>query len=339
MLRKMMVGLTLAAMLLVSGISFAQTDVVCGTLAEADCSILTQSAEAMAEVSSSTFDLAFDISAGAQGTLSITADGAFEFTGEVGETDLAALNSADPTVAFGVLKNLLGGFKGSLNLNLSGTPEVGLPGDVAISMILIDGVGYLNFAQLAALAGPSGDQMLTQFGITEWAGLDLVGAIDMLGGMATGMETTTEVDPAAAEELNAAVANYVTVTREADVDGQAVFTTTLDFSGLLSEPAFSDLVAAQAEAQGVDPEMMASIAEGITVTASSTIDLTTLYQTSVSFTMNIAGEAIAGSGVESVNVTGVINYDNFNSAPAITAPEGPVATVMDLMTLMGGAGF
>jgi hypothetical protein len=338
MLRKMMVGLTLAAMLLVSGISFAQTDVVCGTLAEADCAILTQSAEAMAEVSSSTFDMAFEINTGTQGALTIAADGAFEFTGEIGETDLAALNSADPTVAFGVLKNLLANFKGTLNLSLSGTPEVGLPGDVAISLVLVDGIGYLNFAELAPLAGPSGDQMLTQFGITDWAGLDLVGAIDLLGGMATGMETTP-TDPAAAEELNAAIANYVTITREADVDGQAVFSTSIDFAGLLSEPAFADLVAAQAEAQGTDPEMLAGITEGISVTATSTIDLATFFQTSVSFDLNISGAALQGSGVESISITGVVNYDNFNSAPAITAPAGPVATVMDLMNLMGGAGF
>lgn len=343
MMRKMMVAMLVVAMLLVSGVSMAQTEVACGGLSEADCAILTQSAEAMAGVTSATFVMDFVIDAGDQGALNIAADGAYN-TAELAAFDaeaLASLNSADPTVALTVLKDVIAAFDGTLNLTISGSPEMGLPGDVSVSLILVDGIGYMNFAQLAALAGPQGDQMLTGFGITEWAGLELIGAIDMMGGMAgdmgdMGAGTDVEASTAAAE----AALNYITVTRGADVDGEAVFTTTVDLAGLINDPAFADVMASQGgEMSEADMTEALAMLEGVVITATSTIDLETLFQTSVSFEFAISGEVLAAAGGDApsnLSMTGSIQYDNFNNAPAITAPEGPVATIMDLMGLMGG---
>lgn len=345
MMRKMMVAMLVVAMLLVSGVSMAQTEVACGGLSEADCAILTQSAEAMAGVTSGTFVMDFVLDAGDQGAMNIAADGSYN-TAELAAFDaetLASLNSTDPTVALTVLKDVIAAFDGTLNLTISGSPELGLPGDVNLSLVLVDGIGYLNFAQIAALAGADGDQMLAAFGITEWAGLELVGAIDMLGGMAgdmgdMGAGTDVEASTAAAE----AALNYITVARGADVDGEAVFTTTIDLAGLINDPAFADIIAAQGgEMNEADMAEAMEILDGLVINATTTIDLETLFQTSVSFEFSISGEALAAAGGDApsnLSMTGSIQYDNFNNAPAITAPEGPVATIMDLMNMMGGMG-
>lgn len=348
MMRKMMVGLTLLAILLVSGLSFAQEPaVLCGGLSEADCAILTQSSTAMAGVSSATFTLDFGLDAGDQGNLALAANGSFEADMAamgLDATALAGLNSADPTAALAALKPIIQGFKGVLNLTISGSPELGLPGEVALDMIMVNGVGYLNFKKLAVLAGPQGDQMLTGFGITEWAGLDLVGAVDMLGGMAAGQP----VDPATQPDttaLMASVSNYVTIVRDADVDGEAVFTTTVDLAGLIADPAFADVIAAQGGQMTEENAAQANeVLKGIVVTATSSIDLTTFFQTSTSFAFSISPEALAatatdgGSVPSALNITGTVAFDNFNAAPAVVAPEGPVATIMDLMNMFGGMG-
>ncbi|MCU0465111.1 MAG: hypothetical protein MUF38_11140 [Anaerolineae bacterium] len=346
MMRKMMVAMLMAAMLLVSGVSMAQTEVACGGLSEADCAILTQSAEAMAGVTSATFVMDFVIDTGDQGAMTIAADGSYN-TAELAAFDaeaLASLNSADPTVALTVLKDVIAAFDGTLNLTISGSPEIGLPADVNVSLVLVDGIGYMNFAQLAALAGADGDQMLTAFGITEWAGLELVGAIDMLGGMAGDMGDMGAATPdvEASEAAAEAALNYITVARGADVDGEAVFTTTIDLAGLINDPAFADIMAAQGgEMSEADMTEALAVLEGVVIIANSTIDLETLFQTSVSFEFAISGEALAAAGGDApsnLSLTGSIQFDNFNNAPAITAPEGPVATIMDLMGLMGGMG-
>jgi len=345
MMRKMMVGLMLVAMLMVSGLSFAQEPMVmCGGLAEADCAILTQSADAMASVSSATFTLDLSLDAGDQGNMDVVAEGSFEADMAamgLDATALAGLNASDPTAAMGVLKTLIQGFKGTMNVTLTGSSELGLPGDVNLDLVLVDGIGYMNFKKLATLAGPQGDQMLTGFGITEWAGLDLVGAVDMLGGMAGEMGDMTAEQPDTAA-VTEAVVNYISITRGADADGEAVFTTTIDLAGLISDPAFADIMAAQGTEMTEDNAAEAmKVLEGVVITSTSTIDLTTFFQTSIAFDFAISGEALAMSGgtaPSALNLSGNIAFDNFNAAPAVVAPEGPVATIMDLMNMFGGMG-
>lgn len=349
MMRKMMVGLTLLAMLLVSGLSFAQeSTVLCGGLSEADCAILQQSADAMAGVTSATFTFDFVLDAGDQGALNLAADGSFEADMAalgLDATALSGLNSADPTAVFGLLKTAIQGVKATLNLNVSGSGEMAasVPGEIELDLILVDGIGYLNFKKLATLAGAQGDQLLAGFGITEWAGLDLVGAIDMMAGsmgdMDMGDMSAAQPDSAA---LEAAMANYVTITRGADVDGEAVFTTTIDLAGLIGDPAFADIMAAQGtEMSEAEAEQAMEMLKGIVITATSNVDLTTFFQTSTSFEFVISGDVLAAAGGDapsSLSITGGVSFDNFNAAPAVTAPEGPVATIMDLMQMAQGMG-
>lgn len=345
MMRKMMVGLMLLAMLLVSGLSFAQEPtVLCGGLAEADCAILTQSAEAMAGVTSATFTLDFAFDAGDQGALNIAANGSFEADMAalgLDATALAGLNSSDPTAVFGVLKTVVQGIKASLNLTVSGSGAMALPAEVNVDLLLIDGIGYANFKKLAALAGADGDQMLGAFGITEWAGLDLVGAIDMMSGMGAEMGDMSAAQPDTAA-LEAAVAQYVTITRGADVDGEAVFTTTIDLAGLIGDPAFAEMMAAQGTEMGeAEAAQAMEMLQGVVITSTSNIDLATFYQTAVTFDFSLSGEVLAAAGADApsaLNLSGGVVFDNFNAAPALTAPEGPVATIMDLMGLAQGMG-
>ena len=88
--------------------------------------------------------------------------------------------------------------------------------------------------------------------------------------------------------------------------------------------------------------MLQGIGAGFNFSATQKIDLGTFYVTSLGFEFNLNGEAlaaVAGQAVEDVSLAGTLNFADFNAVPALTAPAGaPVATVMDLMTLMGGMG-
>jgi hypothetical protein len=335
MMRKLMIGVLLVMMVLVTGVSMAQQqEVFCGTLSSADCDLLTRSTETMNAVTSSTFTLDLTVDAGSQGTLNLSANGVFngDFSA-FSQEDMAALSSSNPADSIDAIVKALQAFSGSLNLTISGSPQVGLPGNVELELVLVNGVGYLNFKKLAALAGADGDSMLMAFGITDWAGIDFVDVFNQFGPMLAAqgeMNVTTPDQTALVESFS----SYLTITRSADVNGEAVFTTNVDLAGLLSDPAFSELIEAQGgEMSGADAEEAMKMLANSTFTATTTIDLETLYQTSTTFEISFT------TPEGPFSLTGSTTMDNFNSAPTVTAPAGPVASAMDLMQLgsmMGG---
>ncbi len=335
MMRKLMIGVLLVMMVLVTGVSMAQQqEVFCGTLSSADCDLLTRSTETMNAVTSSTFTLDLTVDAGSQGTLNLSANGVFngDFSA-FSQEDMAALSSSNPAASIDAIVKALQAFSGSLNLTISGSPQVGLPGNVELELVLVNGVGYLNFKKLAALAGADGDSMLMAFGITDWAGIDFVDVFNQFGPMLAAqgeMNVTTPDQTALVESFS----SYLTITRSADVNGEAVFTTNVDLAGLLSDPAFSELIEAQGgEMSGADAEEAMKMLANSTFTATTTIDLETLYQTSTTFEISFT------TPQGPFSLTGSTTMDNFNSAPTVTAPAGPVASAMDLMQLgsmMGG---
>lgn len=330
--------LMVLALVAFSGVAMAQ-DPLCGSLSASDCEILTQSAAAQTGLTSATFTFTLDINAGGQ-AIPLTGDGSYAIDpAALAALDPAVLsNMTDPTAIFGILGDLLKGFDGELNVNAMGLP---------INLLLIDGIGYINFEPFAPmLAGapveiPAG-----------WAGLDLVGAIEMFAPMLGSMELPdmqTQVDPNAQAAIMEAVSKYVTISRAADENGQAVFVTTVDFTGLFQDEAFLGFVMEQAAAQGQEltEDMMAQVgpmlqgvAGSFTFSATQKIDLSTFYATSIGFEFSLDGAAltaITGETVGSVSVAGAFNFADQNAAPALSAPAGaPVATVMDLMGLMGG---
>ncbi|MBK8135987.1 MAG: hypothetical protein IPK52_09120 [Chloroflexi bacterium] len=337
-MRKLLVCMLMVlALVAFSGVAMAQ-DPVCGSLSASDCEILTQSAAAQAGLTSATFTFTLDINAGGQ-AVPLTGDGSYAVDPAViAAFDPAAMtNMTDPTAMLGILGDLIKGFDGELNVNAMGMP---------INLLLVDGVGFINFEPFAPfLAGapveiPAG-----------WAGLDLVGALDMLAPMLGSMEmpdVQTQVDPNAQAAIMEAVVKYVTISRAADENGQAVFVTSVDFGALFQDEAFLGFVMAQAmPGQELTEEMMAQVGPmlqglggGFTFSATQKVDLSTFFATSIGFEFNLNGaalSAVAGETVQDVSVAGAFNFADFNAAPALSAPAGaPVATIMDLMGLMGG---
>lgn len=155
------------------------------------------------------------------------------------------------------------------------------------------------------------------------------------------------VDPAQNEAMLNALMSAAVITRGADENGKAVFSTTLDLNAIFNNEQFMSMMMEQAgelseselaEAQ----QMMATFGDAITVSVTQKIDLATFYQTDVEFNLAIDGAALAaatGESMDSISVVGAFSFADFNAAPALSAPAGaPVATIMDLMGMMGAMG-
>jgi hypothetical protein len=314
-------------------------DAVCGALSAADCDILTQSAAAQGNLNAASFNFTLDITVGAE-TIPLSGDGQFSIDPSVVSAIDPSTFATDPAAMFTALGSALGGFDAELNVNAMGLP---------INLLLIDGIGYLNFEAFAPML--AGAPMEIPAG---WAGLDLVGAIEMMGPMLSGMDMgemgldSAQVDPAQQEQLMSAVMQHVTVSRAEDEAGQAVFVSSFNFAGLLQDQSFMELMMAQA-APGQEltedmlaqaNEMLAGIGSGISFSATQRIDLNTFNVTGVGFDFDLDGAAltaVSGEVVEDISVTGQFNFTDFNAVSALTAPAGaPVTTVMELMGMMGG---
>jgi hypothetical protein len=336
--------LMVLALVAFGGSAMAQ-DPICGSLTGADCEVLTQAAAAQAGLNSATFTFTLDIAVGEQ-AIPLTGDGSFAVDPAV-KAELEAIDpatlSADPTAALNVLGTALKGFDASLNVNAMGMP---------LELLLVDGIGYLNFESLAPMLGGA------EAGIPAgWAGLDLNGAVEMMGPMLQGMdmsEMQNQVDPAQQEALMAAVSQNVTVVRGDDVDGQAVFVSTFDFGGLLQNEAFLGMVMAQAapgqelteEQLAQVNQMLTAMGEGINISFTQNIDLTTYYTTGFTFDFDLDGATLAAAAasigedagpMEDISVVFDLDFADFNAAPALSAPAGAqVSTIQELMGAMGG---
>lgn len=359
-MRKMLMFVLIAAMLLLGGTVMAQdSTTLCGGLAEADCALLTESGTAMEALSSASFNFSLAVTAdGAEPmSLSITGDGAFSYDAAV-MSDMAEIDPTDLMAVLDAVKTGIASFNGDLSLNIALPPSAGMPFEsIALELLLVEGNGYLNFGSIAPLLG--GPETLTAMGLpTEWAGLDLVDTIEQVVAMMgpqleeiqgqMGSMTESAMDP---NELMA-FAQYFTFTRAADTDGAAVFSGTLDFAGLVADPAFMSLLTAQMAAQGQEipaeqmeavGQMMQQMGDAFVITLTQRIDLETKFLRGVDFAMNVDGAALdsmgAGTGTPNVTIAASFNYADFNAAPAITAPDGaPVATFMQLIGLFGAMG-
>ncbi|MBK9124616.1 MAG: hypothetical protein IPM16_16065 [Chloroflexi bacterium] len=346
MRKYLMILVMILAMLAFGGSAFAQ-DPLCGNLTGADCDILVQSAAAQEGLTSATFDFTLNIGSGSD-IIPLTGNGSYAIDpAAIAAIDMDALAgaAADPTAVFGALGGVLGAFDGELNINAMGM--------IDLNLLLIDGVGYLNFGALAPLLG--GPEALGAMGLpADWAGLELVGALEMLGPMMGGMEMpdtggAAAMDPAQTEALMNSLMGAAIITRGADEDGKAVFNTTLDFNAIFNNEEFMGLVMSQAGAGELSEselaeaqQMLSALGSAINVSVTQKVDLASFYQTDVEFNIALDGAAFAavtGESMDSISITGGFSFANFNAAPALSAPAGaPVATVMDLMGMMGAMG-
>jgi hypothetical protein len=271
----MLMIVMLMTILLTAPVS-AQMDapVFCGELAEADCTLVTQSQEAMQAVESAAYDLNLDLNVSGLGkelgvdplVINMTADGAMAFDTEA----LAALESASADDIAQIMDNLpqvvadfFSAFKGTMHFEIH-VPEALMTADMpdlSFDLIMVDGVFYMDVAPMMDMPEPS------------WMGIDVAGmyktmldmGMDDMGDMG-GMDFSSVAGLDIFNNLNdpAYVAKYVTVTRLADAEvmGQtvAVFETVYDYGKLLSDEQFradfDEYMAAIMEMQGITPDSL-----------------------------------------------------------------------------------
>jgi len=343
-----------------SSTSAEATAVFCGDLAESDCTILQQSAEAMSNLSSATFNFDFQMTfsgmeEGGPQNLSVTGDGAFS-----GRPPGTEMQPGNPAAMFSAMGDALRAFKAELGLTVNLPPMMltemqadaagELPETIDLEVRLVDGVGYLNADTFRPfLEGIMGDESPAALAaLNGWVSLDLVTFLsDVLAenpeimsqfsmGMMNSQSSSIFSNPSA-------FSSAVTIERDADTDGAATFITTLDFAVLATDPAFMEMMRSQIEASGetvTDEQLQASLAimgamgDAITFTTTQTIDPSSGYVQSMTFDMNFnfsqmgmmgaagTSEATEEATAFGFTMTGNVTLDNFNSAPDITAPEG-----------------
>ena len=271
--------------------------VLCGDLDEADCSILESSAEAMQNVSSYAFGIEYNVFLTGLPEMdvetvdiSFSADGMVEIDPDVVATmksiseasmsgDAEAMMAAMEEMPTAVLDLYAGlGFDGTIQLSmpeelaaiLSEDSEVPMPAELSLAFRIVDGMFYMQIANLKAMA-PDLEEI-----DADWIGFDLVGLMEQSleqGG-------SGEIDPEsmAASMVAAGLANqiigvmepYVTVERldDTDIDGQAaaVFLSSVDMVGFFSSEEFINFVRDSAAAVGADDaETTAQLDEGLTM--------------------------------------------------------------------------
>jgi hypothetical protein len=328
-MRKIFLALLLIFALSLGSVAMAQATECLG-LPEAECALLNESNAAMAGVTSAAFDFTLSVSDGA--TLVPALSGNGRFNGEGISVDPASFaDTTDPTALISALSGLIPAMNAELNLDLSGA---GMP--LQLNLLLVDGVGYLNFGALSMLMG--GPDALTQMGLpTEWGGLDLIDTLTnlapMMEGMTGEMGDTPEVDPAQAEALGENMLQYITAAAVTGA-GTTDFVYTVNLAGIFSDEAFQGMIEDQIESQGMSTaeaeEALAALQEG---TASMTLtvnnDSKFVERAFITFQFTVEGETV---GIElEANVSG------HNATAMVAAPaDAPVAKFMDLMTLFGG---
>lgn len=323
-------------------------DPVCGNLSGDDCTALTTAFTNTAASSSGAFTLDSTIDVQSDDpsqavNLTIKADGKFNGVNMAGMTDMSAIT--DTSAAITALTEGIKSFSGELNLT------IGLPAEAAamtggepltLNLVLVDGVGYIDFSKLPASIAP----LLQQMGIpNSWAGLDLVDTLTNAGDMAASSMTDSSSSLTGTEDLTkvqALASKYLQYTRNGDT-----FTGTLDLAGLFSDPEFQ-AVASQGEASG---EMTAEQTAAIESLKDASVEVTyTLNGDKIgSITANVAipGSTIAAlnatsadtstsSAPTAINVTLSLNYTGLGETQTVSAPaDAPVAKFADLMTLAG----
>jgi hypothetical protein len=372
-MRKLTIFALLMIVLSLSGLTAAQAQdmppIPCGTLAEADCQLLQQSAQAMTTLQSASFDFNLDLNLenipDTPSPLAFNLSGTGSFSG-----DMTALhnmqgmtNPSDPTAAMNMLAEGLRGVNADLSLNINLPSELtaqaggDVPSQIPLNVRLVDGIAYLDFDALRDVAGDNAESMPA-----GWQGIDLVGLVQgfasQAGTMNMGPSEAMSADLMAQFQDPEFIGQYLTITRTDDGSGQeATFTSTLDFAGLMSDPAVQDAMrqAMTQQAGSGDStmsedemnqtmDMVGQMFQGMTFTSTQTIGTDDFFvrSSTANFDWDLTGmvQAMEAAGEDTdlgdgpapvISFQSTLNLSNFNSAPAITAPEG--ATVIPLESL------
>ena len=381
-MRSKLVSLLLVALLLLASFStaLAQDAVYCGDLSADDCAILQSAQEAMMSVTSYTSDASYDaVVTGLPGlpaegvAVSVNVAGAFEWSEEALAVAgmLAGLTQEETMAAFGENPEALGDLVNGLNADVVLSYEISqaladelgaqigaaLPTSASVPVIIADGNFYWDASAFAAWGAYEG-----------WVGMPL-------GEVVAQLAAAGAFDPAAMEQMasdpNTAMAmaipamllapdafnEFIVLERGEDMDGMAVFTTSLDVAGLLSSPMFTDLVtqlAASGAIQGVsaaDVEqllpMLPMVAPmlGLTIDGAQSIGLEDfmVYNTTSEIIWDLAGlgQMAAMSGADlglgaDAGLSFVVSVDDadFGADMGIVAPAD--AAMLTAAQVLGG---
>ena len=381
-MRSKLVSLLLVALLLLASFStaLAQDAVYCGDLSADDCAILQSAQEAMMSVTSYTSDASYDaVVTGLPGlpaegvAVSVNVAGAFEWSEEALAVAgmLAGLTQEETMAAFGENPEALGDLVNGLNADVVLSYEISqaladelgaqigaaLPTSASVPVIIADGNFYWDASAFAAWGAYEG-----------WVGMPLAEVVAQLAAAGA-------FDPAVMEQMasdpNTAMAmaipamllapdafnEFVVLERGDDVDGMAVFTTSLDVAGLLSSPMFTDLVTqlvASGAIQGVssaDVEqllpMLPMVAPmlGLTIEGAQSIGLEDymVYNTTSEIIWDLAGlgqmAAMSGADLglgETAGLSFVVSVDDadFGADMGIAAPAD--AAMLTAEQVLGG---
>jgi hypothetical protein len=366
-------------LLMVGMVGFTQAQmspVVCGDLAEADCEILQQNHQAMLGLESSAFSLNADFTLANipdmpnNVTFSMSGSGAVsgDTSALVMSPDMTMTMMSDPEAYADFMTTLFEAVDVEMSIVLNLPPELveetngDVPARIPLDIVLVDGVGYMNFSTLRDAVGEAGESFPE-----GWYGIDISGLVgealamsDAMGSM-SGMDM---MDPEAFAQFSDPefLSNFMRVERLDDTtaaDGSAVasFHTEVDYQALMSDPAMQDLIMQSVQAQGEEiseadmaeiSAMMSQMFQGLTLDIFTTIGLDDFYTRSTQVTMNFDMESIVmlmgpemgddmPEGPAPVLMFNLnITQSDFNSVETITAPENATVIPLESLGMMGG---
>lgn len=365
----------LVLLLGVAGLAQAQDHTVaCGQLSEADCALLAQSQEALAELSSYGVTISGNFSLNnipdTPGAINITLAGTGAVSGDLSgihlSQDQAMGLAGDPKATAEYISRLLENINAQAALTITLPEEIvaqtggQLPATIPLELRLVDGVAYLNLGALRDALGQQGASVPE-----GWYGLNLPDLFERMMTMSSvmGAGTAQAMNPEMMSHFTDpdVINEFVRVERlddTTDDDGTDVasFHTVIDYQALFSDPTMLDLMEQSMREQGAElseeemaqaTNMMQQMAQGLTFELFQTIGLEDNLPRSVQVTFNWNMQSMVDAMIEAgegdmglqgpapaISFNLVVNYQDFNAVEDITAPED--ATIVPLDTLMGG---
>jgi hypothetical protein len=379
-MRSKLVSLLLVALLLLASFStaLAQDGVYCGDLSADDCAILQSAQEAMMSVMSYKSDATYSATVqGLPGVDAVAVDvnvaGAFDWSEDALMVAgmLAGLTQDEVMAALGENPQALVDLVNGLNVDVVLSYEISqaladelgaqigaaLPAAASVPVIIADGNLYWDASDFAAWGAYEG-----------WVGMPLGEVVGQLA-------ASGALDPAAMEQMAAdpttamamavpamllapdAFNEFVVLERGDDMDGKAIFTTSLDIAGLLSSPMFSELVSQLVASGAIEGVSSADVEQllpmlpmvapmlGLTVEGSQAIGLEDfmVYNTTSEIIWDLAGlgQMAAMSGADlglgaDAGLSFIVSVDDsdFGADQGIAAPEG--AAMLTAEQVLGG---
>ena len=267
--------------------TFAQIDGFCGDLSAEDCDLYTSFETTTLPTSVAlTADFALDaVAEGEAISFAFTANGAYIYDVASVTDYVDSLRDLPITdLSVGTVYNWLAAgikaFNGELLINITASPEAGLPlEEIPVNLWIVDGVGYVDLAPYA-MFDPTFDGVygvdlfeVADFGLSQVTIGDLIDGLEDAGlneavmeGLDGGFDVEGEGNPfdmmmnnMSAQTISAEdAAAFVTIRREANetIDGVevAVFISELDLASVFEVEAVRDQLIAQFEMQGTLPE-------------------------------------------------------------------------------------